>query len=892
MTSYALFDTLLEGCQVLGSDWTYVYLNQAAEVHNRRPNSSLLGRVYQEQWPGIEDTHVYALIRDCMENRRSHQFENDFEFPDGGMGSFELRIQPLDQGVFIQSIDVSHRRLADLRVRHLSRLYATLSQVNQTIVRATDQDDLFSMVVRAVVEVQGIAAAWIGTWDGVTWVTGAQAGHLEGGETLAGYPLVIRAFQTREIQVEPPPGVVAAIPFSLANGRWAVLGLVTERSEWIASAEDERLLKEIAGDLSFAIDKFENEKLRQKWADAFEYCGYPLIIGDPATNRILSCNRAFARLHASTIEAMTGTGFVDQYRPEDRLWVRDLMAECDRLGSVVFEATKLRQDGSVYEAEMEVVSVRNSNGELVYRIATEKDITARKDAERELRASEARMSVLFHRNPVGMALADPETGVVLDSNQAFCNAVGRPREALVGKTAGAIGLWQDEAARQIFLARFAYDGVIRGELVPTLRPDGTLGQLRITVEPLEIAGTQCTLTVAEDVTAEVNARASLKEIEGQLRQVEKMDALGQLAGGVAHDFNNVLAGILGFTELALREAGPGSAVSRYLERVEKAVYRAKGLTRQILSFSRSGPPVHELLDLGTLVREVASLFRATLPSSTRLTVSVPGNLPPVVGDATTLHELLINLATNAVQAMDGRGNLTIGLSEVRFDTDLVCRISTLPPGTYTVLEVSDTGKGMSPEVLARAFDPFFTTKPEGQGTGIGLAVVLGVVRAHGGDLLVETQPGRGTSFRLFFPQANAAVPSPVPVEVPEPTGGSERILFVDDESMLVEAFQTYLRRLGYEISGTTDPYLALGLLEDQVFALLISDQTMPKLTGIELIRRARELSAGLKTILCTGSRSDSDGELDRAVTEADLVVAKPLQPQELARAVREVLDRP
>ncbi|HTH14582.1 MAG TPA: PAS domain-containing protein, partial [Spirochaetia bacterium] len=349
MSSFALFDTLLEGCQVLGFDWTYLYLNASAEVHNRRSNVSLLGRVYQTEWPGIEDTEVYRLIRDCLENRRPHRFENEFVFPDGGMGSFELRIQPIPEGVLIQSIDVSDRRLAELRIRHLTRLYATLSQVNQTIVRAVDQADLFHLVVKAILEVQGLQAAWVGTRDGDTWVTEAQAGVWEGRGSLAGYPPVVRAFQTRTIQVEPPPGVVAAVPFTLANGQWAVLGLVTEKSEWIASTEDERLLKEIGGDLTYALNKLETEVLRQKWADAFENCGYPLIIGDPATNRILSCNQAFARLHASTIEAMTGTGFVDQYPPNDRPRIREFMAESDRTGSVSFEATKLRQDGSTYE---------------------------------------------------------------------------------------------------------------------------------------------------------------------------------------------------------------------------------------------------------------------------------------------------------------------------------------------------------------------------------------------------------------------------------------------------------------------------------------------------------------------------------------------------------------
>jgi PAS domain S-box-containing protein len=380
-----------------------------------------------------------------------------------------------------------------------------------------------------------------------------------------------------------------------------------------------------------------------------------------------------------------------------------------------------------------------------------------------------------------------------------------------------------------------------------------------------------------------------REREESLRQAIKMQAVGQLAGGIAHDFNNLLGGIMGFAELSLERAAEDSRLLHYQEQILKASQRAKGLVQQILAFSRRGAELRTPRSLGPLLSEAISFLEGTIPSSVRIILDSDGDTPEVMADETQIHELVVNLATNASHAMNEKGVIAFALRAVNVESEREGRIGPIGPGAYSVLTVSDTGEGITDAVQLKMFEPFFTTKPVGKGIGMGLAVVFGIMQSGGGNITVESAPGKGTSISLYFPCVKGSSRSEAGRE-PETAGGRGSILFVDDERMIVEIAEESIGSLGYQVRATSDCAEALDLLgRDAIgFDLLITDQTMPAMTGTELAARAAALRPGMPVILCTGYSYalDPDGGKNPNIVK---VLMKPLTRSELARAIGEAL---
>jgi signal transduction histidine kinase/CheY-like chemotaxis protein len=384
-------------------------------------------------------------------------------------------------------------------------------------------------------------------------------------------------------------------------------------------------------------------------------------------------------------------------------------------------------------------------------------------------------------------------------------------------------------------------------------------------------------------------------LEARLIQAHKMEALGTLASGIAHDFNNILGAILGFSEMSLLSAPEGSMLRRNLGRVIDAAQRATDLVRQILTFSRQSEQEKKPVLLGTIAKETLRMLRATLPA----TIEVQPRLEteaPVLADPTQMHQVILNLCTNAGQAMRAHGGrLDLKLTEVTLGADSQAIPPDLTPGPYVLLSVSDTGNGIAPEILPRIFDPFFTTKDKGEGTGMGLAVVHGIVRGHQGTVLVDSLPGQGSTFNVYLPRLE---PLAAGKDETGPgktlVGRRERILFVDDEEPLVELATQVLTRLGYEVVGRTSSPAALDLFRENPdrFDLVITDYTMPRMTGADLAREILALRPSLPVILCTGYSEDMTPDL-----AADIGVRtylnKPVPLAELSQAIRRILeDRP
>ena len=377
----------------------------------------------------------------------------------------------------------------------------------------------------------------------------------------------------------------------------------------------------------------------------------------------------------------------------------------------------------------------------------------------------------------------------------------------------------------------------------------------------------------------------------QLHQAQKMEAIGTLAGGIAHDFNNMLAVILGNAELILDDMDGDSGERRHLEQIIKASKRARDLVKQILMFSRAGERGKKPLKLTPLVKETYKLLRGTLPSTVRMEFHVPTESDTVLADASQVQQVIMNLATNAAYAMrKNGGTMKTSLSIVSIKENDAKPDEEMTPGIYVKLTVQDTGTGMTDEVRRRIFEPFFTTKKVGQGTGMGLAVVYGIVKGLGGAVTVASEPGKGSTFNVFFPCVDAQV-EPQREDKGRIRGGSERILLVDDEPGIIEAASQTLERLGYRVTSVRSAPEALRVFTDEPsgFDLVLTDQTMPDLAGIDLARRILQVRKDTPVILFTGYSETVSPDTAKAAGISEFIM-KPISKREAAEVIRRVLD--
>lgn len=522
-----------------------------------------------------------------------------------------------------------------------------------------------------------------------------------------------------------------------------------------------------------------------------------------------------------------------------------------------------------------------------------RDIKVRKRTKETLQASEVRYRRLFEAAQDGILILDFATGQIVDVNPFLTNLLGYSHAELVGKDLWEIGPVKDISPSRLCFADLQAKGIIRYDDLPL----ETKGGQRIAVEFVSnvytVRGTRVIQCNIRDITRRKNAEEALRRSEEQLQQASKLEAVGRLAGGVAHDFNNLLGVILGYSELLLEALRTKDPRRRYVEAITTASKRAVSLTKQLLTFSRKQVSSPLVFDLNSIVRETGRMLPRIIGEHIEIGIVLSGDQAPVLADPTQVQQVLMNLAANARDAMPEGGKLTIEVAtcEMKHGGGEPADVA---PGQYVTLTVSDTGAGMPPDTQRCAFDPFFTTKDVGKGTGLGLSTVYGIVKVSGGSILLTSEQGEGTTFRIYLPRAKEeiierAAASRVP---DESLRGSETILLVEDQSELRHLTHRFLRGLGYKV-------LVAGLPEEAVqFAqqftgkidLLLTDMVMPGMNGRALAHQLRPLHVNMRVLYVSGF---ADQTLEQDVLDAnDAFMAKPYLLRELATKVRELFDEP
>ncbi len=397
------------------------------------------------------------------------------------------------------------------------------------------------------------------------------------------------------------------------------------------------------------------------------------------------------------------------------------------------------------------------------------------------------------------------------------------------------------------------------------------------------------LSILRDITEYIHTASETDKAQLQLIHSHKVESIGNLAGGIAHDFNNILASILGFTELALDSVKNGTQIEDNLKEIHQGAIRASDLVKQILLFARKSDEVVKPLKIAPIAEEALKFMRSSIPTSIEIIPNIKSNCQ-IVGNSTQIHQVFMNLCTNASHAMPDGGILKVDVMDTTFFKRMTNKYISLEPGTYVKIEVLDTGQGIPAEIIGSIFDPYFTTKKTGEGTGLGLAVVHGIIERSKGKIFVESEIDKGTKFTIYLPTTKEEIVYKAKFNEKKPTG-NETILFVDDEPAIARLSMKYLSRLGYTVQTCTSSTDALDLFREKgdYFDLVITDMTMPKMTGDQFVSKIFEIKPDIPVILCTGYNKGIDEKKAKQIGVKALLF-KPTRIADMANAIRDVLD--
>ena len=658
--------------------------------------------------------------------------------------------------------------------------------------------------------------------------------------------------------------------------------------EWNSTPVNGNLLYAIARDITSRV---EQEKETRLWADAFRYCSHGIAIGLPSGNAILTCNEAYARMCRKTVREIEGVPIISMYVPEEHERVAGLLHDADRKGFVSYESRMVRSDGKIFPVQMEIVSISDDRGTPMYRIATVQDITERQNSQMALIESEVRFRSAVESAPEGIFIQTRGNFAYL--NPAAMKMFGATTP---GQLVGSPILDHVHPDfRKIIADRIR---TINRDLLEVplleekmLRLDGTSFDAEISAVPFVYDNWHGALVFMRDITERKLAEKERSGLEKQLVQSQKLESIGRLAGGVAHDLNNLLTPILGYSEILSRKFEPDDARRKNLKVMHDAALKARDLIRQLLAFSSSQALEFRMFDLNAVVRGFQPLLRRTIRANVEITYRFDEKELSMLGDAGQIEQIIMNLAINADDSMPSGGTLKIETSETIVEAGKKSIFEKMPDGHYVSLSVSDNGEGMDREIMSHVFEPFFTTKPKGKGTGLGLSTVYGIVKQHGGFIKVTSEPGQGSCFRIYFPMKTGEVCGTDPANESVSSGkNSGNVLVVEDDDLVRSFVEQSLQLEGFDVWSAASGEEALEMLAGKscVPDLLLTDLVMKGINGKELVEKVVRLLPEIRVIYMSGYTNNIIS--NHGVTNKKFVfLQKPFTVKSLVEKVREML---
>ena len=641
--------------------------------------------------------------------------------------------------------------------------------------------------------------------------------------------------------------------------------------------------------------KRAEEALREselKYRQVFETNKALKLMIDPEDGAIVEANEAACNFYGYSKREMMTMKITDiNALPPEKTHLE--MQKAINEERLYFRFAHRLASGEVRDVEVYSGPVNLGKKTILYSIIH--DVTDRIDAENKIRENEARYRLLFNSGNDAIFVHQPDTdgkpGRFIEANEVACQMYGYTRDELLRLTPLDLVISEGES--------YAFEkirNVLSGKqsVFENTHKRKTGEEIPVEISPhlFDLDGRPTILSRVRDITEHKRSEKERENLLARLQQAEKMESIGTLAGGIAHDFNNILAVILGNAELASIDVPDSNSAAKSLKAIHQASLRAKDMVQQLLAFSRKSDDDEKsrLFNMITIVKESMKMLRSAIPTSIEFKQHISEDSCSIMGDATQINQIVMNLVTNAGHAMSEGGLLELTLENITLQEEKSCFDWVLSPGKYVRLNVRDTGEGIEPAIIDRIFDPYFTTKEVGKGTGMGLSVVHGIVKRHGGGIRVESELGKGTLFEIYFPALEKAAE-----EEKEPEGeikvGSERILFVDDEESMVNLNHRRLERLGYQVKSTTKPLEALEWFraDPGQFDVVITDMTMPRMTGDRLATEVLKIRSHMPVIICTGYSERMSAKKAEALGVGKYI-EKPIDLRNLASALREVLD--
>ena len=604
------------------------------------------------------------------------------------------------------------------------------------------------------------------------------------------------------------------------------------------------------------------------------------LLIDPEDGRIVEANHAAEKFYGWPLAVLNSMSIQD-INTLSLAGIKEEMSKAQDANQVKFNFQHRLADGSVRDVEVFTGKVEIKGKTLLHSIIH--DVTERQVMENALRESEDKFRNIFDLSPQAVAVTDIETGQLQDVNNKLCELSKWDKKDLLGKTTTELGFYAPED-RFRFVGELNKSGIVNGMEMEFKDKDGGKLVTLMFARLITIAGRPLILTIFFDITGQ-------REIEERLLIAQKNESIGGLAGGIAHDFNNILFPIVGLSEILVEDLPPGSPEQDSALEIFNAAMRGREVVKQILTFSRQSEPEKLLVRLQRTIQEAIKLGRSTIPTYIEIESEIDPDCGTVLANPTQIHQVVINLITNAFHAIDpDPGKISLGLAETTVTEDDYS-VQQLQPGRYAKLAVSDTGKGISPADRDKIFEPYFTTKEQGKGTGLGLAVVYGIVKDHLGDIRVYSEPGVGTVFSVYLPLTEKTEPEELVAGTEDRLTGTESILLVDDEESIVRLEKRMLERLGYKVTSRNGSNEALETFraDPAGFDLVISDMNMPNMTGDYFARQIKIIREDIPVIICTGFSARIN--LENA-GEAGIkgFLMKPIVKMEMAKMVRKTLD--